>query len=420
MGNLPRVADYLFQLDVFDPTDDTLGRISRDSLVEAIDDILGADLSYFSASPKISRLQGVLSVLENFGAVFHDKSDLRQVGNVEPVDGCLDEQAPIAGTDADEKKGKADENVGNPKSQKEDRGPPPVSNEFNRSDRNLGRLFRIAAIQVRRGVPLGLVLAEEAVLPAHKYVMLCLGVCTRVLLSAFGNRLYPYIGEFIEASLPLIDEKAWPAFRMKAAEYIHSSTTHLELHVELVTYLLPCKTSRARLLALDIAYLSLQQWCSSNTPSPISTELSEGAKEVEIETASFCLSDVVRHVQCIPDLNTNTDMNLISLVSRLLKVVLSEASLFEQRLSGELRALKKVLMKMRITTRRLGLNIPVLRTRLALDAVECILQEHASGRERGDLGMVTEQKKQQGSLTGVTPYCRSFSTWCTSVRMRTG
>ena len=104
---------------------------------------------------------------------------------------------------------------------------------------------------------------------------------------------------------------------------------------------LPYKTSRARFLELDIAYLSLQQWCSSNTPSPISTELSERAKEVGTETASFCLSDVVRHVQCIPDLNTNTDTNWISLVSRLLKVVLSEASLFEQRLSGELRALKK-------------------------------------------------------------------------------
>ena len=60
-------------------------------------------------------------------------------------------------------------------------------------------------------------------------------------------------------------------------------------------------------------------------------------------------------------------------------------------------------MKMKITTRRFGLDVPVLRMRLALDAVECILQEYASGRERGDIGMVTEQKKQQGSLTGVTP-----------------
>eukprot|EP00737_Agarophyton_chilense_P000850 gb/GEZJ01000944.1/.p1 GENE.gb/GEZJ01000944.1/~~gb/GEZJ01000944.1/.p1 ORF type:complete len:672 (+),score=94.06 gb/GEZJ01000944.1/:150-2165(+) len=264
-------VDYriVYFLAVFDTTSPNSRPKSRDELVDALVYMVQNEL-HMVKSARI-KLPTLMRTLYKYGATMSDWRVPQKVDESIPQDGALDSQIPHP------------ERV-------------LVSDDFKRALRNLKRACRIAAAFIRLGIPLNRVIGVKSD-KTEEEVLCALGLAVRILLSAFGNRLYCEVGEIIIELLNLIPNGHWPRFRLQAAKYLLSICARLELHVELVAHLVPQKNERSRYLALDLGFLSFAQWCRgpSNDPIPHSVHdyhASKQAKKSGLRIRSYCLADV--------------------------------------------------------------------------------------------------------------------------------
>ncbi|PXF41744.1 hypothetical protein BWQ96_08533 [Gracilariopsis chorda] len=331
---------------VYDRTLPKPGRRSRDALVDALIHMVENELDTF-IRVKI-KLPTLMNTLFKYGAAMPDWLKPKVVGNVSLEVECLDSQIPTA----------------------EEPQPP---DNFKIALRNLRRACKLAAAFIKLGLPIERAIGVKSV-PLGQQVLLSIGLVTRLLLSAFGNRLYVEVGEIITEVLKRIPEAIWPAYRLRLAKYMLSITPRLELHVELVANLIPFTSERTRYLALDYSFLSYSQWCRGpgSNPQPRSVDdfqPSERAKTVGIKVRSYCLADVVDLLRQMPEIDKETDCIWAWLISYQLRLILSEPGVYKKRDSGELSALNQLVQKLRTCTNRMAFDVPVQDMRIELDTL---------------------------------------------------
>ncbi|KAI0564268.1 hypothetical protein FGB62_28g212 [Gracilaria domingensis] len=378
IGIHPVAYRIVYLMAVFDRTSLNSQQISRDKLVDALVCMVENNLQKFK-SVQI-KLPTLMNTLYKYGATMKDWSRQEQVDEVGYQEGSLDGQIPTP-----EK--------------------PSVSDDFKRALRNLKRACRIAAGFIRLGLPLTRVIGVESD-TTEKEVLCSLGLTVRILLSAFGNRLYVEVGEIITELLSLIPDADWPRFRFEAAKYLLSITTRFELHIELVAHLIPQQFERPRYLALDMSFLSFVQWCRGPSKDPVPLPVtdyqpSEKAKAVGLGIRSYCLADVVNLLKLLPQIDKNTDSVWAYLMSYQLRLVLSEPDLFQKRDPAELSDLDNIVQMLRKVTKRLAFDVSSQFMRVELDTLVITYQAYGSNCRESMAAILPNVRveKKQGTLS---------------------
>lgn len=373
------IADILFHLVVFDNTNTTPGHVSRDKLIDGIIQIVESNVRKFRTGPKLPKLPPIVSVFEKYGAVFWDTSTPTSSEEIEQDPESLDMQVPS-----------------------EDSGE--VGDTFLRSVRNLQRACKLASLQIRAGVPVHLVFVQDGTLSSLK----CLDICVQILLSAFGCRLYREVGEIINEIVDGVEKGDWPQFRLKAAEGIVSLTTRLELHVELVSHLLPYDRKRSRHLSMDVTFMSLKQWCHAPDNKPEARSIkntcpSSQALKSGVGMVSFCIGDIIELLKELPEMGKDTDVVWASLISKQLKMLFSEPKLLGKREVGELGVLNQMVQKLRICAHRMRLEVEVQHMRMALDSLIKAIRDFGESTKAGRAEIIPNagEDKKQVSLSAM-------------------
>lgn len=248
--------------------------------------------------------------------------------------------------------------------------------------RNVGRAFKAAFAQIESGWRWRTILGS----PPHgerSGVIETICLCTRVLLSSFGSRLKRECGSVISAALMRIPDGNWPSFRWDIAKSIVTMTPRLQLHVELATFLFPMNCGRALTCSLDVAYLSLVQWSHGPNTEPEAKDISNAvvsnaANDYGVKLISFCLEDVLKLLEKMPELDKRTDVVWACGVACLLKQVLTMPVVVERRKSGHLGLLHQIISKLRHCTHRMRFDVAVQEMRMALDALLRVLRSLGS------------------------------------------
>eukprot|EP00178_Gracilaria_changii_P022163 TRINITY_DN656_c0_g1_i3.p2 TRINITY_DN656_c0_g1~~TRINITY_DN656_c0_g1_i3.p2 ORF type:complete len:772 (-),score=117.70 TRINITY_DN656_c0_g1_i3:7009-9324(-) len=342
----PPVFRMVYFYAVFDESLPNPRRTSRDELVDTLICMVENELQKFKSLQ--IKLPTLMNTLHKYGATMGDWSKPEQVSEDSPQQSSLESQIPTPEE-------------------------PSVSDDFKRALRNLKRACKLTAAFVRLGIPLTRAIGVISD-TTTKEVLCSLGLLVRILLSAFGNRLYHEVGDIMAEVLNLIPAADWPRFRLEAAKYLLSISNRLELHVELVAHLIPQNFERSRYLALDLGFISLAQWCRGPAgdpiPHPVSDyEPSEQAKGVGLKTRSYCLGDVVNLLKLLPEIDKNTDCVWAWLISYQMRLVLSEPALFHKRDPAEFYDLNNVVQRLRTCTNRLAFDVPVQHMRIELDTL---------------------------------------------------
>ena len=361
-SNLAFLIPMYYWMLVYDKSDDLPESDKPDGLhpgldrSDLLDDFLALLCSATSEQKEIPiGFPSLVSALRDYGAEFSE--DLREVSDQKVDEGALDAEVPYLDGLRVEAKGFE------------------TSKQFNRALRNLGRAMKLSATLIKCGLPISNVINEEMKhLDRTKMVLYTLGVCVRVLLSAFGCRLHHETGEVISAVLKRIPVAEWTKFRLQAALFIVSLTPRLEQHLELVTYLLPSNFRRSRYLAMDVGYLSLQQWCAGPSTNPAPRKLdgldipSAKAMEKGVEAVSYCLEDIISITGTLTNMGQDTDINWAEYMGALIKVVIADGRFLSKRNSDELTSLSNILQAIRGNTTRMVFDVPVQRMRISVDA----------------------------------------------------
>lgn len=346
----PMTIQRMFRVCIFDDSDVRVEHSGREELFDALLEFIH-QRKYESPCPNLPSLSDTLKC---YGAVMlNDGLEHRETkGDGDTM--CLDKIVREA-----------------PKSRSEQN-----QKTLDMAMRNVRRSLRFAAVQIDSNWPISLVvgLDDSAVNDEVEAVIQTVTFCTKLLLSCFGSRLKRDVGLVIKAALSRIDPNRWPNVRWKIAQSVMSLTSRLSLHVELVTYLYPMSCTRSLYCSLDIAYMSLYQWCEGpgDDPKPRSlTDLhpSDAAHEAGLDVVSFCVGDVLNLTKHIPEMNRVTDVVWICGLSRLLKQILTMPEVIKLRKRGEIGSLSHIIQKMRQCSHRVAFGVAVQDMRIALDTM---------------------------------------------------
>lgn len=334
----------LYDLTVHDESPIEVGRISRDNLFEL--------LLHMLTSSSAERLPTLTETLTSYGALQLRDAYLNGI----PASPATSEE-PESLEQAVDKDG----------------GDPAVVLQ---AARNLSRSILLASRLIELGctpqVAFGVTSSSNASMCDG--FLQAIGLCVRILLSPFGSRLSRPVGQLLEVVLDSIHRDHWPDARLAAAKHMLSFSTGLELHVELVTFLLPYHTRRTLQLSMEVAFLSLTQWGrgpgKDPQPRPVDNfQPSTAARALGIQTISYCVGDVLALVAKIPNPEKDTDIVWARGVARLIKQTVAMPDVLRRRTGGEVKTLMSYLTTLRQCSQRMAFDVPVQDFRLALDAV---------------------------------------------------
>lgn len=380
-------AKMLYHLAVYDDEGFEAGREGRSMTIEALKYMFEMEFDGFK---HVVEIPSLVNTLENYGALLGD--DPREVleANIADEASGLDAQIP-----ADQGLVHDDENT---------REPVDLSDDFRKAVRNCRRACQIASMQISTGVSVTRAMGLPKGKHGSEELLHALGICARLLLCPFGMRLYREVQEIIEQLLELVDKDQWNAFRLRAAAYILSFTTRLELHIELVTNLISLKTQRSRYLAFDIGFLSLRQWCKGPgaAPQPQMYEFAFEPRSTDndLSRISFCLRDVVELLKQVPEMGKDTDTVWAALLSKLLKFLLCEPRVLSKRQPTDLGAAAQQISKMRTCTHRMAFEVAAQEMRIELDTLTKVIRDY-SGMSKDARAEVMPNAKAQLKQTSL-------------------
>lgn len=269
--------------------------------------------------------------------------------------------------------------------------------------RNVTRACTLAATQLRHSVPFASAIGcKQDATSGCSDELTAIDLCVKVLLSAFGSQLRDSISELISATLASVSDDDWAHFRLTVAKHIVSMAPRMGLHIELVTDLLPMACERALQCSLDVAYLSLFQWCTGPGGCPVARDVSAwqaSANCVRLygtDSLSFCVSDIVHLLEAMPVLDKHADVEWACGVSRLLKQLLTMPEVVVRRQEGEFGMVHSTVQKIRQCSRHMKFGVSVQEMRMTLDtllrALVVICGSSRSGRlELGGPGAAIEK-----------------------------
>jgi hypothetical protein len=283
-----------------------------------------------------------------------------------------------------------------------------------RAQRNVARAFRLFEAAVSGGLPLsslwtGATMFEKSASDDALFVVKITSLCTRVLLSPFGSQLFRDVGRLMASVLERVPESQWPDIRLQVAQAIAHSSIRLSVQVELVTYLLPYLTARARGMALDATYIVLRQWAAGPAYDPVlcnepDLKPSEAARQFRTDVISYCLSDIVGILHSFPRLDRNSDATWACGVMRLLKQAVADEDVFKRRCSGDIDRLLESIKTYRRSFVRLGDGVVVQDMRIAIDALRNFIngsgETDANVRRELRLAMANQPKQMSISSFG--------------------
>lgn len=355
----------IYWLLVYDDTDSKTGRAQRSGLLGPLLEVLQKFASSRRLNNQVKGIPPLIVVLRNYGAVFGP--DVKAVTSCKWESDCLDGEMPYM----DNIRKTADGF--------------PASNRFQRAIRNLGRACTISVEMIRLGLPIAYAIDEtKAGLAVPDMVLYTLGVCVRVIMSAFGCRLSREIGHVIEAAIDTVPGSDWRTFRLTAAQYILSITPRLEQHLDLITFLLPGSTPRLRYLLMDVGFVSLNQWCAGPALNPFPRSLEKGITPSEdairegLETISYTVNDILPLTCNLTELGKDVDMDWAEFMAGIIKMIVGDEFILLRTRPDDLRKLYNTLSVMRANTRRIVLDVPVQRMRISLDATLKIIDDRIS------------------------------------------
>lgn len=380
-GSFDFVVKAIFELCVFDDTDEIPGTLSRDDLLCGLQNLtrtFGTAIS--GAFPSLS------SVLRNFGAVFDLASGAKSTES-SPGAKCLDNHVFLSREDDQE-----------------------AAKAVRRSQRNLRRAFALFTSAVNSGAPLESVLEEQvgASHPGRRSALSAVNICARVMLSPFGVHLSREVGMFLSAVLEHIDSENWPQFRLDAAKSIIGITNRLGLHAELVSYLMPHRSIRARHLCLDVAFLSLTQWHGgpAECPKPADVQQctpSETALKKGVHNISYTLADILHVLTKIPEMDRYTDVVWACGLACVLKQAVVDLDVLATKEQGEVGSVISFLSKIRKSS--MVVDVRVQNMRLALDATLKSLESLAGNSKqiRAEVHPFARVEKMQANIATMFP-----------------
>lgn len=371
----PRVFDVLVHLLVYDNTDISPCGTTRDGLLTTLNVLIEHN------SLDLRKHGGLLSLTEVLQAYGMDESLISQRGlekQIEPEENSLDKRIPTT--------------------QAQD-----PCREYSIARRNLERAFLIASAQMTHGIPAAKVLGISDVSVDGR--LATLQFCARILLSPFGSRLYRGIGGMISSTLAQVKREDWPKFRFEAAKLMISHTTCLGVQFELAQFLLPHHTKRGRSLALDIAYLAMCQWHKGPGKDPIAADISsvQPSKATTVQSlkyVSYCISDLSRLAQAIPEVSKETDTEWARWIAKVLKIMIADPRILSGQDRNEIVTLHQILQKLRNCAKRMAMDVAVQDMRNSLDATLTTIRT-VCGKTRSDgMDLIPSllQEKEQTSL----------------------
>jgi hypothetical protein len=414
------IVDMLFQLVVYDDTDDVPGLRSRRDAFWALQELLPSCCK--CDDNQLPHIPSLGEVLVSYGAVFISR-DLGSCGHIASFQFESDilelsvKSAPLEATESSIDHAESSDSLSRRVGMEvgsldydtvmhrdEDLAPITV-----KALRNLSRAFRLYEVAVCSRMPLSMLVA-----PAHEgnarnvreSALAIVIMCATVLVSPFGSQLFRDVGRLMSSVLERVSESDWPAFRLQAAHNIALSSQQLSVQVELVTYLLPFLTTRARGLALDATYLVLCQWCTGPSSFPKAIDVSDLICSVDVTRAgssfiSFTLSDIIMALGSFPELNKHSDPVWACGVMRLLKLAVADDDVLKHRKIGEIAIVLDLVKKYRKSFVRIGDGVSVQDMRIALDALRNVI--HGLGENDSivhrEVHPVARLKPRQSSIS---------------------
>ena len=312
-----------------------------------------------------AKLQPMIQVLQTFGAQPYFKVTAFDALETAPQD-CLDRQVVET---------------------KE------LDDELRRLLRNLGRAFTVWTELVNVNADLCGVLGElrepsngvtQKAAYCHDIGMLCV----RVLLSPFGSRLGDKIGTLVNAIFNTIQEDEWDKFRRFFCRSIVEFTPRAGLLTDLVTYLMPFDSARARAVGLDVGFMVMWRWHYGPPESPRIAKIPDSWPVAEVAEISFTLEHVVKCLEEIPDLVPKTDMEWIQLLGRLLNFVILEHIVLETTQEGQLTRIQSATKRITKLSHRLPWGDARVSAQNLMNGLMRVLRAFTVTKDNGELALV--------------------------------
>ncbi len=357
------VGRMLFSRVVYDPTAVDSVHCRRHELQALLVFIRHACTNRGDAMCKPAKLPPMIQVLRTFGAQSEYKAMAFDAIENAPMQ-CLDRQIVDIGKD--------------------------LNAEFERLLRNLGRSFKIWTELVNVNADLCGVLGEatqrtlnlsEKAVYCHDIAMLCV----RVLLSPFGSRLGNEIGPLISAAFNTVNAEEWDTFRRLFARAIMKLTPRAGLLADLVIYLLPFCSNRARAVGLDVGYMIMWRWHRGPPECPRVAKIPESWPVTEEGEISFSLEDVVNCMEGIPELVPKTDVVWAQLFGRLLKFVMLEHAVLETMQKGQLARIQSAAKRIAKFSHRLPYGVPKSSFLYSMDTLIRALKAFVGPQDDGEV-----------------------------------
>lgn len=238
--------------------------------------------------------------------------------------------------------------------------------QLNRAIRNLTRAFVIWSHLLTSEIDLDDMLGKctSSVEDADEleYTLWISRICVRLLMSPFGIHLHDAVGRFLESLFDRIPHRTWCQFCHSFANDTVTCIDRLGILADFVVHQLPQRTSRARIIALEIAYKISWRWCAgpaeNPTPRGLPNELPDTTAKVSQEGLNFGIEDVIAIIREIPDVNKNTDCHWLEPLGRLLKFLILEGTILRRADRETTKRILDSIEWIRKQVHRLPLSVP--------------------------------------------------------------